>query len=65
MEDREVVTGLRTLVDAHELLGSDITGDEAWINLKGFRLPKSEPVPDDAPLSRTSYLGPFYIYDFD
>ena len=65
MENREMATGLRTVADAHELLCSDITGDEAWIKLKGFRLPKSDAIPDDVPLSRISYLGPFYIYDFD
>lgn len=65
MENREIDSGLRTIADAHELLRSEMTGGEAWIKLESYRLPKSDAIPDDVPLSRISYLGPFYIYDFD
>lgn len=54
----------RTTFNHSKLVKNDFIGDEAWIKVNGIPEISNGEFPDDMPLPKTTYLGPFAVYEF-
>ena len=54
----------RATLNHTETVKNDFIGDEAWIKVDGIPEISNGEFPDDMPLPKTTYLGPFAFYEY-
>ncbi|HEX21248.1 MAG TPA: hypothetical protein ENH19_01180 [Actinobacteria bacterium] len=63
MEFQEKID-IRTLKKSDDILKLQYMSDDVWIKISGVPSLNDRDVPDDMPLPKELYIGPFPIYDF-
>jgi len=56
---------IRALENSNEIIKLQYMSSDVWIKISGLPSVNDRNIPDDMPLPKQLYIGPFPIYDFE